>query len=156
MIKEVLVDYTIRSLIDNDNQTLMNILGILIRKLVTQGINIFVLSWNHHRIRGPSKGIPEELTQHSPLTTLPEHELPKLNDLVNEYNFNGGAINPNLEDMEAFAHPEANFHFLKYVDTIDFDYLYIQVVNGNRKILLQLLIESVEVYTAIHNNYIGK
>lgn len=143
-----------RSLIDNDNQTLMNILGILVRKLVTQGMNIFILSWNHHRIRGPCKGIPEELAQHSPITPLPENEIPKISDLVNEYNYNGGAINSNLEDVEAFEHQEANFQFLKYIDSIDFDYIYIQVINGNREILLQLLNESVDVYSVIYNNFI--
>jgi hypothetical protein len=124
-IKEILVGYTIGSLIDNDNQILMNILGILVRKLVTLGMNIFDLSWSHHRIRGPCKGILEELAQHSPISPHPESELPDISNLVNEYNFNGSAINSNLEDVEAFKHEQANIQFINYIDSIDFDYIYI-------------------------------
>jgi hypothetical protein len=153
LIKEILVEYTMRSLIDNENQTLMNILGILVRKLVTQGMNIFVLSWNHHRIRGPCKGIPEELATHSPITPLPESEIPEIVDLVNEYNYNGGAINANLENIEAFQNEVANTQFINYINSIDFDYIYIKVINGDREILLRLLNESVDVYSTIFNSY---
>jgi hypothetical protein len=99
----MLVEYTIKSQIDNDHQLLMNILGIIVRNIVTHAMNIFVVSWNNHRIRGPCKGIPNELAQHSPIQPLPEEEAPQIDGLVNEYNFNRGAINSNLATLKLLS-----------------------------------------------------
>ena len=84
----------------------MKVLGYLIGRLVTQGMNCFVASWNNHCIRGPCKVIPEELSKNSPIKPL--ELVPSIEDLAAEYNFNGGKIKINLSDIEAFENQRAN------------------------------------------------
>ena len=71
---------------------------------------------------------------------LSENEVHQFEDLVTELPFSGCAINANIDDVEAFAgHSKANFQFMQYIESIDFDFIYSQIINGNRVIILELL-----------------
>ena len=96
----------------------------------------FVWLWNFHRIRGPCKGIPEELAKNSPIEPIAEKDLPQINDLVSEYNLNGGRINADLDDAKAFQEETSNAKFNEYLDSVDFETVYDSIVAGNSTIIL--------------------
>ena len=99
----------------------------------------FVWSWNYHRIRGPCKGIPIEMTKNSKITPVKEEYLPSIEHLVNEYNMNGGKIKADLSDVQPFKCDEQNRLMLSYIDSIDFDNVYDKIVNNDKNILLDLI-----------------
>ena len=153
LVKEFLVSYVENSQIDSDNIIVMKIVGILVRKIVSTGMNTFVASWNNHRIRVPCKGIPEQLSTNSRIEPLNEADVPKIYQLVEEYNFNGGSINADQSDVEMFVNISANNEFKKYIDSISFDLIYKEVISNNREIMLLLLNESIDVFQKIDNHF---
>ena len=116
-------------------------------------MNTFVCSWNNHRIRGPCKGIAEELSRNSRLAPLNKTDIPEKDQLIQEYNLNGGSINSDLSDAEVFSNIIANNVFKKYIDSIDFDLIYRQILNNNREIILEVLTESLDVFVKFDNRF---
>ena len=116
-------------------------------------MNKFVCLLNNHRIRGPCKSIPEELSRNSRLALLNETDIPEIDQLIQEYNFDEGSINSDLSDAEVFSNIIANNVFKKYIDSIDFDLIYRQILNNNREIILEVLTESLDVIDKLDNRF---
>ena len=129
------------------------VVGYVVRKLVTVGLNRFIESWNCHRI--PCKGIPNQLALRSSVLTPCTEYIPDWTEIVRQYELDGGSINDNLNDVNPFTAENRSIALInELIARFDLYYseVYNKILSGDKMTFFDFIKAHLELYLNHQNN----